>query len=122
MKTIIVTEKYLLVALTFVVALFMSTNVLAYTGTENVNHEALAAKFENTAKEMQTKANQQKSIFSNKPSASFFGRGGERMKKRIIARINEYTEAAEENFARADYHLKMAEKYAKNKSTASGKI
>ncbi len=117
MKTIIFTEKYLLTALTFVAALLMSANVLAYTGAENVNHEALAAKFEKNAKELQTKANQQKSIFENKPSASFFGRNGERMKKRIIARINEYTQAAAENFAHAEYHLKMAEKYAKNKST-----
>ncbi len=122
MKSIIYLEKFLLMVFTFIVVVLMSSNVLAQSGTENVNHEALAAKFENAAKAMQTKANQQKSIFDNKPSASFFGRNGERMKNRIVARINEYTHAAAENLARADYHHRMAEKYARNESVMSNKI
>ncbi len=101
-------EKYLLLIPHLLIGLSMSSIVYAQEGKADLDHKTLAIQYEKIAQEMLAKVGQQKNILKNKPSTSFFGRDGEKIKKRITARIHRYTKAAEEAMTQADFHYRMA--------------
>ena len=83
---------------------WMSSIAFAKSESNDLDHSFLAAQYENLAKEMQAKAEQQKDIFKNKPRSSYFGKNGQSIQKRVKFRIHKYEEAATEYFAKAEYH------------------
>lgn len=106
MKTF--TGNYFAIISFLIASVFVSSSAVAYNDSNNLDHAALAVKHENMAKEMQTKIAEQQDILKNKPRTSHLGRNGHRIKKRVMSRIQKYEKAAEENFAKADYHTKIA--------------
>lgn len=106
MKTM--TGKYLSIFFLLIASVSISSFAFAQNERNNRDHLALAAQYKNAAIEMQAKVEQQKEIFNNKPRSSYLGRNGQRIVKRVTSRIQKYEEAAKENFAKADYHTKIA--------------
>ena len=75
----------------------------------DVDHNALAHFYENQAKVMQTKIDEQVEALSHKPRSSYFGKHGQDIKKHVKYKIYELEKAAEENLEKAAYHRKIAE-------------
>ncbi|SFK89826.1 hypothetical protein SAMN05216302_10202 [Nitrosomonas aestuarii] len=95
----------------------------AMNAAGNTDHETLAHYYEDQAKEMQAKIQEQVEAINHKPSTSFLGRNGQRIKKHVVYKIHEFEKAAAENLQKAAYHNKMAEKQKNRKQFAeSGKI
>ncbi len=92
----------------------MSINAFA---SDNAKHDVLATQFENLAKEMQAKIEEQKDIINHKPRTSYFGRNGQRIKSHIAYKIRKYEKAAAEYSEQAAYHHVLAEQ-TKRKSIA----
>ena len=100
-----------------------AVNTTILNGKGNVDHNVLTHYYEDQAKEMQAKIEEQVEAFNHKPSTSFLGRNGQRIKKHVIYKIHEYEKAAKENLQKAAYHEKMAEEQAhQQKFAESGKI
>lgn len=112
------TGNYFAIISFLIASVLMSSSAVAYNDSDNLDHVALAAKHENMAKEMQTKISEQQDILKNKPRTSHLGRNGHRIKKRVMSRIQKYEKAAEENYAKADYHTKIAAREAGLESVA----
>ncbi len=77
--------------------------------SEGLNHAVLAQHHEKLAREMRTKAQEQKEILKNKPRTSYLGRNGQRIKKRVARRIDNYEKAVQDNLAKAAHHKKIAQ-------------
>lgn len=107
-----ITEKYFTIIIFLFASALMSSSAFAYKESGNLDHSALAVKYKNMAKEMEAKVEEQKDILKHKPRTSHLGRNGHRIKKRVMSRIQKYEKAAEENFAKADYHTKIAAREA----------
>ncbi len=89
----------------------------------NTDHETLAHYYEDQAKEMEAKIQEQVEAFNHKPSTSFLGRNGQRIKKHVVYKIHEFEKTAAENLKKAAYHNKMAEEQKdRQKFAESGKI
>lgn len=101
-------KTYFTIFILTVASVLMNSSAFAENENNNLDHAALAVQYENEAREMQAKIDQQKDIFKNKPRTSYLGRNGQRIKKRVTARIQKYEKAAVENLAKADYHTKIA--------------
>ena len=74
----------------------------------NVDHHALAYHYEDLAKGMQAKIQEQIEAFNNKPRSSFLGRNGQRIKKHVVYKIQNYEKAAQAHMKKAAYHSHMA--------------
>jgi hypothetical protein len=116
MKTM--TGKYLPIFFLLIASVSISSFAFAQNERNNHDHLALAAQYENVAKEMQAKVEQQKEIFNNKPRSSYLGRNGQRIVKRVTSRIRKYEEAAKENYAKAEYHIQIAAQQSGAESVA----
>ncbi|WP_292990262.1 hypothetical protein, partial [Nitrosomonas sp.] len=81
----------------------------AINAAGNTDHETLAHYYEDQAKEMEAKIQEQVEAFNHKPSTSFLGRNGQRIKKHVVYKIHEFEKAAAESLEKAAYHNKMAE-------------
>ncbi len=89
--------------------------------SSHVDHVAIAEQHRRLAGEMQTKRDEQVEILRNKPSTSFLGRNGQYLKSRIINKIHEYEQVAQENLAKAAYHSAIAaEQASRNSAGQSG--
>ncbi|MBX3630977.1 MAG: hypothetical protein KF908_13950 [Nitrosomonas sp.] len=87
----------------------ISMNAFAAQNDQEVDeHEALARQYENLAKDMQAKAQEQEEALKHKPRSSFFGRNGQHIKSHVAYKIHGYEKAAQENLAKAAYHKTMA--------------
>ncbi|MCB1986285.1 MAG: hypothetical protein H6936_00915 [Burkholderiales bacterium] len=75
----------------------------------DVDHNALAHFYENQAKVMQTKIDEQVEALSHKPRSSYFGKHGQDIKKHVKYKIDQFEKAADQNLQKAAYHKKMAE-------------
>ncbi|SFK50586.1 hypothetical protein SAMN05216302_10084 [Nitrosomonas aestuarii] len=82
---------------------------------KDLNHTVLARNHEKLAKEMRVKAQEQKEILKNKPSTSYLGRNGQRIKKRVARRIYNYEKAVEVNLAKAAHHKRIAQEQVNQK-------
>ncbi len=83
-------------------------NLMAYTSQGNVDHHAMAYHYEDLAKNMQAKIQEQIEAFNNKPRSSFLGRNGQRIKKHVVYKIRGYEKAAQAHMKKAAYHSHMA--------------
>ena len=89
----------------------------------HVDHVAIAEQYRRLAGEMQTKRDEQVEILRNKPNTSFLGRNGKYLKSRIINKIHEYEQVAQENLAKAAYHSAIAaEQASRNSAGQSGQM
>lgn len=88
----------------------------------NADHNALAHFYENQAKEIQAKIDEQIEALSHKPRSSYFGKHGKDIRKHVKYKIDQFEKAAEENLQKAAYHKKMAEEQSNRPAYAeSGK-
>ena len=75
----------------------------------SADHEALAKHYEDTAKRMQTKVQQQKKMLEEyETHGYYYGRQTDDLKKHTQALIRLYEQAEEENMNMAASHRKMA--------------
>ncbi len=74
----------------------------------HLDHDVLARQHERLAKEMQAKVQEKEAILKTKPSTSFFGKNGRYLKSRIVNKIREYDQVAQENLKEAAYHRAIA--------------
>ncbi|GJM07721.1 MAG: hypothetical protein DHS20C10_14550 [marine bacterium B5-7] len=98
-------KSFVLISLIVLLVFGVSTNSFATSADE---HEALATQFENLAKEMQAKVEEQKDIVNHKPRTSYLGRNGHKIKKHIAFKIRKYEKAASEYLEQAAHHHAMA--------------
>lgn len=79
-----------------------------------VDHDNLAKYFENTAKEMQVKVEEQRKLLQHYEDKSYlYGTNGQTFRAHTSAMIRSYERAARENLNEAAFHLKMAAELAK---------
>ncbi|MBX3639072.1 MAG: hypothetical protein KF888_00975 [Nitrosomonas sp.] len=91
--------------------------------SSHVDHIAIAEQYRRLAGEMQTKRDEQVEILRNKPNTSFLGRNGKYLKSRIVNKIYEYDQVAQENLAKAAYHSAIAaEQASRNSAGQSGQM
>lgn len=123
------TRKYFVVLsiFTFLIAGASMNSIASGDDTEvhstgqsagTVDHDALASQYENLAREMQAKAEEQVEIFEHKPSANAFGKNARNARSHIAFRVREYEQSAAENLEKSAYHHKMATEQAALKSVA----
>ncbi|GJM01460.1 MAG: hypothetical protein DHS20C07_31390 [Methyloligella sp.] len=109
-------KSFVLISLIVLLVFGVSTNSFATSADE---HEALATQFENLAKEMQAKIEEQKDIVNHKPRTSYLGRNGHKIKKHIAFKIHKYEKAAAEYLEQAAHHHAMAGEQAENHAVAN---
>ncbi len=113
MKTVI--KKSFVILSLFALLIFgVSMNAFAANAVE---HDALASKFENLAKEMQAKVEE----ISHKPRSSYFGKNARRNKSHAENKIRKYEKAAAEYTELAAYHHQLAIGQSELDSVASKK-
>ncbi|GJL76737.1 hypothetical protein [Nitrosomonas sp.] len=133
MKTETVSYFAVLSIFAFMVIAMPMSSIAAEQGTEvnstmpnvkgNVDHGVLAHYYEDQAKELEAKIEEQVEAFNHKPRTSFLGKNGQRIKKHVVYKIHEFEKAVEENLEKAAYHNKMAaEQIYQQKFAESGKI
>jgi len=83
-----------------------------------LDHAAIAEQHKRLAREMQDKKEMQVEVLRNKPSTSFLGRNGKYLKSRIVNKIQEYDQVAQDNLAKAAYHSAIAAEQASMNSAA----
>ncbi|MEK7721246.1 MAG: hypothetical protein AAB359_02525 [Elusimicrobiota bacterium] len=78
------------------------------------DHDNLAKHYENTAKEMQVKAEEQKKLLQQYEDKSYFyGTNGQTFQAHTSANIRSYERALRENLDKAAFHREMAAELAK---------
>jgi uncharacterized protein YacL (UPF0231 family) len=77
----------------------------------HIDHKKLARYYEKEAREMNAKAEEQKTILDEYENQSqYYGREGQLFQSHHQALLREYEKAAEQNLEMAATHRKMAEK------------
>lgn len=109
-------KSFVFISLIVLLVFGVSANSFATSAAE---HEALASQFENLAKEMQAKVEEQKDIVNHKPRSSYFGKNGRNVKSHIAFKIRKYEKAAAEYLEQATHHHAMAGEQAGNNTVAS---
>jgi len=78
------------------------------------DHDALSRYFEGAAKEMQTKAAEQKKLLEHYEEKGYlYGRQAQDLKSHTAALVRKYEETVEENIKEANLHRQMALEMAK---------
>ena len=72
------------------------------------DHDTLAMRHENLAREMQAKVEEQEEILKNKSRSGYFGKNGRNIKSHVGFKIREYKQAVQENLEKAAYHRKLS--------------
>jgi hypothetical protein len=77
------------------------------------DHDALSEYFENIARKMQAKAEEEKKLLEHYEEKSYlYGRRAQDLKAHTAALVRKYTKSAEENMKQAALHRKMAREQA----------
>ena len=77
------------------------------------DHDALGEYFENIARKMQVKAEEEKKLLEHYEEKSYlYGRRAQDLKAHTAALVRKYTKSAEENMKQAVLHRKMAREQA----------
>lgn len=88
-----------------------STNASKVVHNEEMrgDHEALTRYFENAAREMQAKAEEQRKLLEHYEEKSYlYGRTAQDLKSHTAALVHKYAKSAEENIKEAAVHRQMA--------------
>lgn len=121
------TEKFMVVSIVFAfltASLTMSSIVSAHNNAGGTNHQELANRYENLAREMQAKVQEQTEVLevlNNRPHFSFFDKNGQDIKKYVFNKIHICDEAATEYLEKAAYHHEISVKQAAPESTVNQK-
>ncbi|HEY6043959.1 MAG TPA: hypothetical protein VIU43_03580 [Nitrosospira sp.] len=88
------------------------------------DHDVLTRYFEGAAKEMQTKAAEQKQLLEHYEEKGYlYGRQAQDLKSHTAALVRKYEETAEENMKEATLHRRMASEMANREFAArDGKV
>jgi hypothetical protein len=78
------------------------------------DHDALAKRFEDVAKEMQAKADEKKALLEQYEKIRLYGWQSHNLKSRTLALIRKYEQAAQSNMREAASHRHMARKLQGN--------
>jgi hypothetical protein len=79
-----------------------------------VDHDNLAKQYQNTAKEMLVKAEEQKKLLQHYEEKSYlYGRQAQDKQSHALALVHKYEQTAEEDIKQAAFHRKMASELAK---------
>ena len=73
-----------------------------------MEHNALAKRHENLAREMQAQVIEQEAILMNEKHFSYFGRNKQHVESSKVVRIRGCKKAIKENLAKAAYHREIA--------------
>ena len=93
-----------------------NTNVrkISQNARTRSDHDALTRYFEDAAREMQAKAEEQKKLLEHYQEKSYlYGREAQDLKSHTAALVRKYKEIAEENIKEASVHRQMALELAK---------
>ena len=108
-------------------ALDVETRDTAQNNRSDFDHDALVKQYEDLAREMQAKVQEQEEILEHKPHSSYFGKHGRSIKSHVTYKIRKYEKAAQEYLEKAAYHQKLAAEQTNRKlvpkpSQTSGQI
>src|SRR5687768_3932447 len=79
-----------------------------------VDHDNLAKQYQNTAKEMLVKAEEQKKLLQHYEEKSYlYGRQAQDKQSHALALVHKYEQTAEEDIKQAAFHRKMASELSK---------
>jgi hypothetical protein len=85
------------------------------------DHDHIARRYENTAKELMGKAEEHKKRLQHYEDKSYlYGRRGQDSQSQAVALVRKYTLAAEKATAQAAFHQRMASQLAKRDYLAAG--
>jgi hypothetical protein len=79
------------------------------TGVSRSDHIVLAKHFEDAAREMQAKADEQKKLLEQYEGMHLYGRQSHSLKSQTMALIRKYEQAAKSNMKEAMAHRQMAQ-------------
>ena len=105
---------------TSVVGEHPTNHTAIHDNTTQSDHDALARHFENTAKEMQAKAEEQKKLLEQYEKEPRYGWQSHNSKSHTLALIRKYEQAARSNIKEAASHRQMAQKPKHNYATHGG--
>jgi hypothetical protein len=95
---------------------------VAATAGVHGDHDALAQYFENVAREMQAKAEEQRKLLQHYEEKSYlYGRTAQDLKSHTTALLRKYNNTAEENRKEAAIHRQMALEEAQRSIAAKSK-
>ncbi|MDQ3186610.1 MAG: hypothetical protein M3Q16_09200 [Pseudomonadota bacterium] len=91
-----------------------NTRKAAQNARTYADHDSLAKRYENTAKELRVKAEEQKKLLQHYDDKSYlYGRQGQDFQSHTLALMRKYEQAAEETITQAAFHHRMASELAK---------
>lgn len=99
-----------------------SIAAIAQNARTQSDHLALTRRYENTAREMQNKAEEQKRLLEHYEEKSYlYGRQAQDLKSRTAALVRKYNDVAAENIREAAAHRRLAlEQTRRDKVTRDG--
>lgn len=80
----------------------------AQSNGSEFDHEALAKEYEDLAKEMQVRAQEQEEMLEHKTRSSIFGKNGRDIKSHVAYKVGRYEQIAQDSIEKATYHRKIA--------------
>lgn len=92
----------------------LATQIAIQNATTQSDHDALAKRFEDAAKEMQAKADEKKTLLEQYEKIRLYGWQSHNLKSRTLALIRKYEQAAQSNIREAASHRQMARKLQGN--------
>ncbi|PTR05406.1 hypothetical protein C8R32_12213 [Nitrosospira sp. Nsp5] len=99
-------------------------NIVGHAAIGNVTnpseHNVLAKQFEDAAREMQIKANEQKELLEQYENGHLYGWQSHNLKSNTLALIRRYEQAARSNMKEAASHRQMAQKAKHNYAIHGG--
>lgn len=102
-------------------AQYDSTRKAAQNARTYADHNNLAKQYENTAKEMLIKAEEQKKLLEQYEEKGYlYGRQAQDVQSRTWALLNKYKQGAEETIQQAAFHQRMASELAKRDYAGTG--
>lgn len=102
-------------------AQYDSTRKAAQNARTYADHNNLAKQYENTAKEMLVKAEEQRKLLEQYEEKGYlYGRQAQDVQSRTWALLNKYKQGAEETIHQAAFHQRMASELAKRDYAGSG--
>jgi predicted ribosome quality control (RQC) complex YloA/Tae2 family protein len=93
----------------------------AQNASTYADHDSLAKQYENAAKEMRVKAEEQNKLLEHYEDKSYlYGRRAQDLQAHTSALLRRYQQFAEENLRQAAYHQKMASELGKSGHASQG--
>lgn len=92
----------------------------AQHATTRSDHEAVAKYYEDAAKQMQVKAEEQKELLEHYENKSYlYGRRAQDLQAHAYAQVRDYEQAIEANIKEASLHRQMASKLNENHAASA---